>query len=435
MSTMKITFLGAGSTVFVRNLMGDCICTPALGKFEIALYDIDAARLHESYVIVEAINQKYGAPAAVRMYDDAEAALKGAKYVINAIQVGGYKPCTVIDFDIPKKYGLQQCIGDTTGIGGIFRALRTIPVMENYCRIIERVCPHALLINYTNPMSIVSGYLQRYTDVRTVGLCHSVQTFISWANEHWLHEPKLDDARFTAAGINHMAWLLSVKDRDGNDLMPLFKQLSREKMPKTESVRIDIMDRFGYLNSEDSCHTAEYHAWYIKNAHPELLERYQIPLDEYLHRCETQIREWGELKDKLMTESKLEHKKSHEYGAYMIEAMETDTAYRIHGNVLNDGLITNLPRNACVEVPIMVDGNGLNPCAVGDLPEACAAMNRTNINVHLLTIQAAKSRKRDDVYMAAYMDPHNAAELTLDEIKAMCDDLFEAHGDWLPAYH
>lgn len=432
---MKIAFLGAGSTVFAKNVLGDCIITPELGEFEIALYDIDAQRLDDSYNVLNAINAANRGKAEIKRYSDPVGALKGADFVINAIQVGGYKPCTVTDFEIPKKYGLRQTIADTLGIGGIFRALRTIPVLEDYAAIIEKVAPNALFLNYTNPMAILTGYMQRYTAVKTVGLCHSVQVCLPMLAE-WLDMPQLNEEGVShrIAGINHMAWLLEVKDKDGNDLYPEIKKRFNEVRPACDLVRLDIMNRFGYYNTESSEHTAEYHPWYIKSRYPELIEKYNIPLDEYIRRCENQIKFWGEMRGKLLAESKLEHAKSHEFGARIIQAMITDVPCRIHGNVLNTGLITNLPQNACVEVPIMIDRNGLNPCYVGELPEQCAALNRSNINTQLLTIQAAKTRKKEYVYMAAYTDPHTAAELSLDDIKSLCDDLFGAHKDWLPEY-
>ncbi|MDR1092653.1 MAG: alpha-glucosidase/alpha-galactosidase [Clostridiales bacterium] len=431
---MKITFLGAGSTVFAKNVLGDCILTPELGKFEIALFDIDAQRLADSFRVVSAINNKYGGSAAVKEYADPVKAFRGADYIVNAIQVGGYEPCTVTDFEIPKKYGLRQTIADTLGIGGIFRALRTIPVLENYAWIIEKNAPRALFLNYTNPMAMLSGYMQRYTGVKTVGLCHSVQSCLPSLAD-WLQMPELNDgATYKIAGINHMAWLLEVKGKDGGDLYPALKKRFNEVKPKNDLVRLDMMNRFGYYNTESSEHTAEYHAFYIKSRYPDLIERYNIPLDEYPRRCVNQIAGWKNMREELLSGAGLEHKRSNEYGSRIIQAAETGVPYRIHGNVQNTGLITNLPRNACVEVPIMVDRNGLNPCFVGALPEQCAALNRTSVNTQLLTIQAAHSRKKEDVYMAAYLDPHTAAELSLDGIKNLCDDLFAAHGDWLPEY-
>ena len=365
-------------------------------------------------------------------------ALTGAQYVVNAIQVGGYKPCTVTDFEIPKKYKLRQTIADTLGIGGIFRTLRTIPVMDSFAKDMEKVCPDALFINYTNPMAMLSGYMQRYTNIRTVGLCHSVQACVPGLLHTFKMDEYKDSCRWEIAGINHQAWLLKLTDLQGNDLYPEIKRRNLDEGAGYEKdwdlVRLDMMKRFGYYITESSEHTSEYTPWYIKDRYPELIDRYKIPLDEYPRRCVNQIEGWEKMREDLVHNTKLEHTKSHEFAAYIIEAMESDKPYRIHGNVLNRGLITNLPRNACVEVPCMVDRNGINPCLVGDLPEQCAAINRTNINVQLLTIQAAVSHKKEDVYMAAMLDPHTGAELSQDDICSMCDDLFEAHKDWLPEY-
>lgn len=432
---MKITFIGAGSTVFAKNILGDCILTPELGEFEIALYDIDQKRAKESFAIVTAVNKYHKGKAKIKLYEDARQALTKADFVINAIQVGGYDPCTITDFEIPKKYGLRQTIGDTLGIGGIFRGLRTIPVLESYARIMEEVCPNALFLNYTNPMAILTGYMQKYTAIKTVGLCHSVQYCLP-VLANWLNMPQLrDNPSYKIAGINHMAWLLEVKDKFGNDLYPAIKKAMKELNVPQDRVRREIMERFGYYNTESSEHTAEYHNFFIKSKFPELIEKYNIPLDEYPRRCVEQIKNWETLRETLLQESELKHEKSIEFGANIIKAVVTDIPYRIHGNVLNSGLITNLPAAACVEVPIMIDKNGLNPCFVGELPEQCAALNRTSINVQLLTIKAARSRKKEDIYMAAYLDSHTSSELSLDQIRNLCDDLIEAHGKWLPEYH
>ncbi len=433
---MKITFIGAGSTVFAKNVLGDCMLAEGLPEFEIALLDIDAQRLQESFLLISALRDKYKPAVKVEKYlaDRAEDAFLGANYVINAIQVGGYEPCTVTDFEIPKKYGLRQTIADTLGIGGIFRGLRTIPVMKKYADIMEKVCPDALFLNYTNPMSILSGYMQRYTGIKTVGLCHSCQVVAS-AHADDLEMPELKNAVYTLGGINHMCWLLSLQDKNGKDIYPEFKSRMNEKQPKWDLVRLEIMNRFGYYNTESSEHTSEYHPYFIKKDHPELIERFNIPLDEYPRRCIKQINDWKELSKKILDPENVNHTRSREYGSRIIEAVETGVPYKIYGNVQNTGLITNLPTNACVEVPVMIDENGLNPCYVGALPEQLAALNLTHIAVHNMTIQAANSLKKDDVYMAAYLDPHTRDQLTMDEIKSLCDDLFEAHGDWLPKFN
>ena len=437
----KITFMGAGSTVFARNVLGDCMCTPSLCESEIALYDIDAERLEESYIILSAINKNTnGGKATLKTYcgvENRKEALRGADFVVNAIQVGFYDPCTIIDFEVPKKYGLRQTIADTMGIGGIMRALRTIPVLEDFARDMEEVCPNAWFLNYTNPMAMLSGYMQRYTNVKTVGLCHSVQVCSKELLKALGMEDKIEGRRELIAGINHMGWLLKIEDKDGNDLYPEIKRRAAEKNATEkhkDMVRYEYILRLGYYCTESSEHNAEYNPLFIKSRYPELIEQFNIPLDEYPRRCINQIKGWNEMRDSLLKDSHIEHKLSNEFAARIISAVLTDKPYRIHGNVMNNGLITNLPQNACVEVPVMVDRNGLNPCVVGDLPEQCAAINRTNINVQLLTIQAARSLKKEDVYMAAYMDPHTAAELSLDDIRSLCDDLFEAHKYWLPTY-
>lgn len=433
---MKITFIGAGSTVFAKNVLGDCMLAEGLPEFEIALLDIDEQRLSESYSLICALRDKYKPSVTVNKYlsDRAEEAFSGANYVINAIQVGGYEPCTVTDFEIPKKYGLRQTIADTLGIGGIFRGLRTIPVMKKYADIMEKVCPNVLFLNYTNPMSILSGYMQRYTKIKTVGLCHSCQVVASSHAED-LQMPELNDAVYTLGGINHMCWLLSLKNKKGEDIYPEFKKRMNEIQPKWDLVRLEMMNRFGYYNTESSEHTAEYHPYFIKKDHPELIERFNIPLDEYPRRCVNQIEEWKKLSKKILDPENVEHSRSREYGSRIIEAIETGVPYKIYGNVLNKNLISNLPENACVEVPIMVDENGLNPCVVGNLPEQLAALNLTHIAVHNMTIKAANTLDKNDVYMAAYLDPHTRDQLTLDEIKSLCDDLIQAHGDWLPEFH
>ena len=435
---MKITFLGAGSTVFAKNVLGDCMLSSELNDFDIALLDINAERLQESYQIICALRDKYKPSVRVQKYlatDTAqtEEAFRNASYVVNAVQVGGYEPCTVDDFEIPKKYGLRQTIGDTLGIGGIFRALRTIPVLKAYTDVMERVCPNAYFLNYTNPMSILSGYLQRNTKIKTVGLCHSCQVVLSQFFDV-LDMDELKTANYTLGGINHMCWLLTLTDKDGNDLYPKFREKLNEKRPEWDLVRTEIMNRFGYYNTESSEHTAEYHPYFIKNTHPELIEKFNIPLDEYPRRCVNQIKQWKELKEKMLLPENVTHERSREYGSRIIEAIETGKPYKIYGNVINNGMITNLPDNACVEIPIMVDENGFNPCYVGDLPAQLAALNMTHISVHELTIKAAETLKKEYVYMAAYLDPHTRDQLTFDEIKSLCDDLFEAHKDWLPKY-
>jgi len=431
----KISFLGAGSTVFAKNVLGDCMMTPSLRDSEIALYDIDPVRLADSERMLANIARNAGGKAVIRAYgpDDRKKALAGADFAVNAIQVGGYEPCTVTDFQIPKKYGLRQTIADTLGIGGIFRALRTIPVMLDFARDMEDVCPGALFLNYTNPMAMVTGAVQRATGISTVGLCHSVQV----CAETLLKGVGMgtDNVRWKIAGINHQGWLLSIS-RDGKDLYPEIKARSLAGMvPDTDRVRHEIMHRFGYYLTESSEHSSEYMPYFIKAAYPELIGRFNIPLDEYPRRCVNQIKGWEKMRGDLVNDGSLSHPRTHEYASYIMEAVVTDTPYRIGGNVLNRDLITNLPAKACVEVPCLVDGGGVSPCRVGELPPQCAALNMTNVNVQLLTVEAALTGRRDHVYQAALLDPHTAAELPIDRIIALCDELIEAHGDWLPPLH
>ena len=432
----KITFMGAGSSVFAKNVLGDCMLTPTLAGSEIALYDIDARRLSDSRSMLENINRNAGAGARIHAYGtgDRKKALAGADYVVNAIQVGGYEPCTVTDFEIPRRYGLLQTIGDTLGIGGIFRALRTIPVMLDFAHDMEEVCPEALFINYTNPMAMVTGAVQRATGIRTVGLCHSVQSCAERLLKG-VGMPYDELVQWKIAGINHQGWLLSIT-REGKDLYPEIKERSlKGAVPADDRVRHEIMHRFGYYVTESSEHSSEYVPWFIKSTHPELIKRFNIPVDEYPRRCVNQIREWEKMRTDLVENKTLIHKRTHEYASWIMEAIETNTPYRIGGNVPNDDLISNLPREACVEVPCLVDASGISPCRVGDLPPQCAALTRTNVNVHLLTVEAALTGKREHIYHAAMLDPHTAAELPIDRIVALCDELIEAHGDWLPRYH
>lgn len=443
----KICFLGAGSTVFAKNVLGDCLACETLKDSHITLIDIDMERLKVSEDMLHNMNKSLGGKAKIEAFhaDDAEVALKDADYVVNAIQVGGYKPSTVIDFEIPKKYGLRQTIADTLGVGGIFRALRTIPVVIDYCKIIEKVAPNALLLSYTNPMAMLTGALLRATNVRTVGLCHSVQACAKDLCRNV--DMPTENLRWKIAGINHQAWLLEIT-RDGKDLYPEIKErafkiledMKQNPAPPepTEKfwdlVRFELMKRLGYYITESSEHASEYTPWFLKNRVPELINQYRIPLDEYPRRCVWLMGEWEKMKKEINEESLKPHKRGEEYASYIFEAIENNKPYVFGGNVMNNGIITNLPSNACVEVACVADQNGVTPTYVGALPEQCAAMNRTNINPQLLAIEAALTLKKDYIYQAAMLDPHTGAELTIDEIVNLCDDLIEAHGDYLPKY-
>ncbi|MFW5698973.1 MAG: alpha-glucosidase/alpha-galactosidase [Planctomycetota bacterium] len=468
----KITFMGAGSTVFAKNILGDVMLTTSLHDAHIALYDIDGERLHDSKAMLDNlnvnINQGRATITAHLGVEQRKEALRGAGYVVNAIQVGGYDPCTITDFEVPKKYGLRQTIADTLGIGGIFRSLRTIPVMLDFARDMHAVCPDAWMLNYTNPMAMITAGVIRGGGINCVGLCHSVQGCAAGLLAKLGLRDGVEDLRWRIAGINHQAWLLELRDGE-RDLYPVVQQRAAEELDRIlaqggkavadaakaragetdamayevadpeaklahDLVRLEIMRRFGHYVTESSEHFSEYCPWFIKRSAPELIDRYNIPLDEYPYRCVKQIESWAKQREELVGDAQLSHEKGHEFGSYIIDAMETDTAFRVHGNVMNTGLITNLPRKACVEVACLVDQNGVQPTVVGDLPEQLAAMNRTNINPQILTVEAALSRKREYIYQAAMLDPHTAAELTIDQIRALCDELIDAHGDYLPSY-
>lgn len=466
----KITFMGAGSTVFAKNVLGDSLLTPALQDSEIALYDIDAERLEESRLMLETlnsnVNKKRAKITAYLGVKNRKAALKGASYVINAIQVGGYEPSTVIDFEIPKKYGLRQTIADTLGIGGIFRTLRTLPVMWSFARDMEEVCPGALMLNYTNPMAMLSAGMLRGSNINYVGLCHSVQGCAEWLvkGRGLADKYPTDEIQAKIAGINHQAWVLEINHK-GKDIYPDIKASAardlaeihkrgggkkvREKLKETKGddpklnrlfetcndmVRLEIMLNFGHYVTESSEHSAEYCPYYIKSQYPELIDEYNIPLDEYPRRCIGQIAGWKKQSKEMVGNKDLKHKRSHEYGSFIMEAMETNNPIKIGGNVLNDGLITNLPFNCSVEVPCLVDRSGIQPAIVGDIPEQLAALNRTNINPQILAVEAALTGNKDYIYQAAMLDPHTSAELPIDKIKAMCDELIAAHGKMMPKY-
>ncbi len=448
---VKITFMGAGSTIFARNIIGDCMCRESLKDAHFALYDIDPQRIKESKFILEVINKNSNNGRATITTHcgvaERKEALRGATAVVNAIQVGGYEPSTVIDFEIPKKFGLRQTIADTLGIGGIFRALRTIPVMLDFGHEMEEVCPDAWLLNYTNPMCMLTGAMLRGTNVKTVGLCHSVQVVgesllraAGLSNE----EVKSRKIRTKVAGINHMAWLLKIEE-NGKDLYPELKELAFARLDKArkattkeekydDMVRIEMMRRLGYYITESSEHNAEYSPLWIKSRYPHLIDEYNIPLDEYPRRCINQIEKWKTQYKELADNPDLTHELTHEYGSGIINSLVTDTPYQIGGNVLNHGLIPNLPHDAVVEVPCLVDGNGVQGTYIGDLPQQLAALNRTNINPQMLTIEAALTLKKEHIYQAAMLDPLTSAELSLDDIVALCDELIVAHGDMLPKY-
>ncbi len=438
---IKITFMGAGSTVFAKNVLGDVMSTEALKDSLICLYDIDGNRLEESYNLLQAINKNINdGRATIKTYlgvENRKEALWDATFVVNAIQVGGYEPSTVIDFEIPKKYGLRQTIADTLGIGGIMRALRTIPVMKDFADDMEEVCPEAWFLNYTNPMAMLTGYMQRFTNVKTIGLCHSVQVCSRDLFQGLGMEDQLEGRKELIAGINHMAWLLSIQDEDGKDLYPEIKEKAAKKNASEkhgDMVRYDYIDKLGYYCTESSEHNAEYNPFYIKPNYPELIEKFNIPLDEYPRRCVEQIRNWEKQKEELLADGQVTHERSKEYASHIMEAIVTGKPYQIGASVINNGLIENLPGDACVEVPCLVNGSGIHPCYVGKLPTQLSAMNMTNINPQLLTIEAAVTKDRKKIYQAAMMDPHTSAQLSIEDIIKMCDELIEAHGEYMKGF-
>jgi alpha-galactosidase len=430
----KITFIGAGSTVFTRELLTDLFSFPDLREATIALHDIHPERLDTSAIVARHAAAEAEAGATITTTLDRGEALAGADYVICTIQVAGYKPGTVTDFEVPKKYGLRQTIADTLGIGGIMRGLRTIPVLLDICRDMERHCPGALFLNYVNPMAINCWAIARASTIRTVGLCHSVPLTAAQLASNMGLDP--DEVNYLAAGINHMAFFLRL-ERNGEDLYPrLHEVIAEGRVPDHNRVRYDMLRRLGYFVTESSEHFSEYVPWFIKRDRPDLIARYNIPLDEYIRRCEAQIVFWNFVRDELVAgnEMPFERQRSVEFAPRIIHSMETGTPRTVYGNVPNHGLISNLPPDCVVEVPCLVDGNGVQPTQIGALPPQLAALIQTNVNVQALAVEAALTGQREHIYHAAMLDPHTAAELDLDQIWALVDDLIAAHGDWLPDY-
>jgi len=433
----KIALIGAGSTIFAQRLIGDILLTPELAKdTQIALHDIDEDRLRTSEIVTRRITEKLGLKTLVFSSTDRREVLAGSDYVIFMMQVGGYKPSTVIDFEIPKKYGLRQTIADTLGVGGIMRALRTIPVIRDILRDMEEVCPHAILLNYVNPMAMLCMAINQISPgMKMVGLCHSVQgTAEQLAND--LNE-NIEDVDYFCAGINHMSFYLRFEKKQNGikqDLYPRLKEIAEQgSMPKDNLVRYEMLKRLGFFVTESSEHFSEYTPWFIKRDRPDLIEKFNIPLDEYITRCEKQISEWDEQRVSLENKNQsIEVCQSHEYAASIINGLENGKEVTINGNVSNEGLIDNLPGNISVEVPCLINTNGIQPVRVGALPTHLAALMMTNINVQQLTVEASLSGKKEHVYHAAMLDPHTAAELSVDEIWHLVDDLLEAHGEMIP---
>jgi alpha-galactosidase len=411
----RIAFVGAGSTVFTRNLVSDVLSHPELRDSTFALMDIDPARLRTSELVVRSLGATH-----VEATEDRRAALDGADYVVTSFQVGGYRPATVTDFEVPKRHDLRQTIGDTLGIGGIMRGLRTIPVLLDVCRDMEDVCPDALMLQYANPMAMLCWAVAEASSVRSVGLCHSVQHTAALL----ARDLGLDSVDYEVAGINHLAFFLRL-EHEGEDLYPALREV---EPPDDNRVRYELLKHFGFFVTESSEHLAEYVPWFIKRARPELIDEFHVPLDEYLRRCEAQVAEWEELASSLDDPAV---ERSDEYGAHIIHALETGEPFAFNGNVMNDGLIDNLPP-CCVEVPCIADRTGITPQPVGPIPPQLAALMRTNVNVQELTVEAALTGKREYVYQAAMLDPHTGAELSLGEIHELVDALLEAHGDLVP---
>lgn len=446
MSFPKIAFIGAGSTVFMKNIVGDILQRPALAGSRIALMDIDAARLEESAVVAHRLVAALKSPAVIETHRDQRRALDGADFVIVAFQIGGYEPCTVTDFEVPKRFGLRQTIADTLGVGGIMRGLRTVPHLWKICEDMLAVCPNAILLQYVNPMAINTWAISaKYPAIRQVGLCHSVQgTAMELARDLGVPYEQL---RYRAAGINHMAFYLdfSLREPDGShrNLYPDLVRGYREgRFPKPKrrpsrcpnKVRYEMLTRLGYFVTESSEHFAEYTPYFIKRGREDLIERFGIPLDEYPKRCVEQIERWKQQGEAYRSGESIDVGVSQEYASTIVNSVWTGEPSMIYGNQRNGGSITSLPEDCAVEVPCLVDASGIQPTHVGALPPQLTALIRTNINVQELTVRALISENREHIYHAAMMDPHTGAELDLDQIWALVDELTAAHGDWLPAW-
>lgn len=446
MAKPKIAFVGAGSTVFMKNIIGDVLQRPALQGATIALMDINPQRLEESAIVVNKLVSTLRVPAKVETHTDRRAALDDADFVIVAFQIGGYEPSTVIDFDVPKKYGLRQTIADTLGVGGIMRGLRTVPHLWALCEDMLEVCPEAILLQYVNPMAINTWAIAaKYPQIRQVGLCHSVQGTASELARD-LDIP-IEEIRYLAAGINHMAFYLRFEHRqpDGTyrDLYPdLLKGYREGRFPKPNrsnprcpnKVRYEMLTRLGYFVTESSEHFSEYVPWFIKRDRPDLIEKFGIPLDEYPKRCVEQIERWRNQAEQYRKAERIEVKASHEYASSILNSVWTGEPSVIYGNVANKGYITSLPEGCAVEVPCLVNANGIQPTAIGKLPPQLSALMRTNINVQELTVAALMTENPEHIYHAAMLDPHTGAELDLDQIWSLVDDLLAAHGDMLPEW-
>lgn len=438
----KLTFIGAGSTIFMRNIVGDMLHFEALRDAEIALMDIDADRLAESEQLARRMIATMGTGARVTTHTDQRRALEGADFVVTAFQIGGYDPCTITDFELPKAYGLRQTIADTLGVGGIMRGLRTVPHLWTVAEDMAAVCPDALLMQYVNPMAINTWALaERFPQIRQVGLCHSVQNTV----QELAHDLDMAEAdiRYKVAGVNHVAFFLRLEDAKGTSLYPRLRNGYRAgTLPKppllmprcANKVRYEVLDHLGYFCTESSEHLAEYVPWFIKHGREDLIEQFGIPLDEYPKRCIEQVAEWKGQAAELAQQASMDLPKSHEFAAEMMNAIVTDRPFTAYGNLPNRGQIPQLPLGAAVETPCLVDMNGVQPSVVTDIPPQLVALMRSQINVQELTVRALLDEDPEHIYHAAMMDPHTAAELDLRQIRSLVDDLLAAHGDWLPAW-
>lgn len=429
MSGPKITFIGAGSVEFTAMLLGDILAYPELANCRIALHDIDPERLDTATGVARAIAAENDASPTIEAFPDRRAALDGADYAINAIQVGGHK-ATVIDHEIPAKFGLRQTIGDTLGVGGVFRTLRTVPVMEGIANDMAAVCPDAWLLNYTNPMAMLCQATYMGTPLKKiVGLCHSVQNTTEELAA--LVGVPFEEITFTGAGVNHQAFILRF-ERDGEDLYPKLDEALERDPELLRRVRVEMYRRLGYFPTESSEHSSEYLSWFLRD--DEQIERYRLWVAEYVSRSEDNLGEYAATKEALSSGRPLDlEEPSNEYAPQIIHSIETGTPRVVYGNVHNAGLIDNLPADACVEVPCLVDATGVNPTRVGALPPQLAALNRTFLNVADLTVRAALEGRPDRVRQAVLLDPNASSTLTPDAIWEMCDELTAAHGDLLPA--
>ncbi|HEY2966327.1 MAG TPA: alpha-glucosidase/alpha-galactosidase [Actinomycetota bacterium] len=428
---LRVTIIGAGSVEFTRNVVADlCSYEELHGSVTFALHDIDENRLAYAHRAAESIVRRTGARYALEAHRERRPALEGADYAINEIQVGGYA-ATVTDFEIPKKYGLRQTIGDTLGIGGIMRGLRTIPVVVEIGEDMHELCPDALLLNYTNPMAMVPwGVYAGSPFHRVVGVCHSVRDTHQFLAKS-VRVPE-DDIAFRTAGFNHQAFVYEFRRLStGEDLYPRLREVvDADPEGLGRRVRVEIFKRFGYFPTESSEHSSEYVPWFLK--HDEMVDRYRILVDDYIFRSDENLVEWEETKAALDRGEELDVEPSWELASEIIRSLETGEPREVYGNVRNGGLIEGLPDDACVEVPCLVDKNGVQPTRIGPIPTQTLALNRTFVNVAELTVRAALERRRDLVYQAALVDPNAGATLTPGQIVEMCDELIQAHGDLLP---